>query len=383
MEEQKNISMEEFMDSIDKSMKKIKKGDIVKGTIISLNDDEALVNIGYMSDGIISKDELSFQGEISPKEALKVGEEILVYILEINDGEGNVLLSKKKADVVSNWNELEEHYKNRDIITVKVKESVKGGAVAYIKGIRAFIPLSQLSIEFVKDTSAFIGEELKVRIIEFDREKERVVLSAKEIQMEEKEEIKEKLWSTLKVGERRKGKVTKLMRYGAFVDLGGVEGLIHLNDLSWKRVNKPEEVVSADDEVEVFIISVDKSKNRISLALKDVKDDPWENINFKIGDILEGKVVRVLDFGVIVELTTGIEGLVHVSEISDERVLKPEEVLNIGDKVKVKILDIDRKAQRMSLSIKSASNPYEEELKQYNDTEEGFTIGEMFKDLFK
>ncbi|MBU5482893.1 30S ribosomal protein S1 [Clostridium sp. MSJ-11] len=383
MEEQKDVSMEEFMDSIDKSMKKIRKGDLVKGTIISLNDDEVLVNIGYMSDGIIPKEELSFEGEINPKEVLKVGEEILVYILEINDGEGNVLLSKKRADVVSNWNELEKSYNNKDVVTVKVKESVKGGALTYIKGIRAFIPISQLSIEFIKDTSTFIGEELKVRIIEFDREKERVVLSAKEIQMEEREKNKQKLWNTLKDGERRKGKVTKLMRYGAFVDLGGVEGLIHLNDLSWKRVNKPEEVVSVGDEVEVFIISSDKSKNRISLALKDVKDNPWENIDFNIGDVLEGKVVRILDFGAIVELTSGIEGLVHVSEISDERIFKPEEVLKIGDKAKVKVLDIDKEAQKMSLSIKSASNPYEEELKQYNDTEEGFTIGEMFKDLFK
>ncbi|MEW9093778.1 MAG: 30S ribosomal protein S1 [Clostridiaceae bacterium] len=383
MEEQKDVSMEEFMDSIDKSMKKIRKGDLVKGTIISLNDDEILVNIGYMSDGIIPKEELSFEGEISPREALKAGEEILVYILEINDGEGNVLLSKKRADVVSNWNELEESYRNKDVITVRVKESVKGGVLAYIKGIRAFIPVSQLSIEFVKDTSTFVGEELKVRIIEFHREKERVVLSAKEIQMEEREKNKQKFWDTLKDGERRKGKVTKLMRYGAFVDLGGVEGLIHLNDLSWKRVNKPEEVVSVGDEVEVFIISSDKSKNRISLALKDVKDNPWENIAFNIGDVLEGKIVRILDFGAIVELTSGIEGLVHISEISDERILKPEEVLKIGDKVKVKVLDIDKKSQRMSLSIKSASNPYEEELKQYNDTEEGFTIGEMFKDLFK
>lgn len=383
MEEQKDVSMEEFMDSIDKSMKKIRKGDLVKGTIISLNDDEVLVNIGYMSDGIIPKEELSFEGEINPKEVLKVGEEILVYILEINDGEGNVLLSKKRADVVSNWNELEKSYNNKDVITVKVKESVKGGALTYIKGIRAFIPISQLSIEFIKDTSTFIGEELKVRIIEFDREKERVVLSAKEIQMEEREKNKQKLWNTLKDGERRKGKVTKLMRYGAFVDLGGVEGLIHLNDLSWKRVNKPEEVVSVGDEVEVFIINSDKSKNRISLALKDVKDNPWESIDFNIGDVLEGKVVRILDFGAIVELTSGIEGLVHVSEISDERILKPEEVLKIGDKAKVKVLDIHKEAQKMSLSIKSASNPYEEELKQYNDTEEGFTIGEMFKDLFK
>ena len=383
MEEQKDITMEEFMESIDKSMKKIRKGDVVKGTVISSNDDEALVNIGYMSDGIVPKSELSFEGELSPKEVLKAGDEIFVCILEVNDGEGNVLLSKKRADIVKNWEEVERAFKEKTVLTVKVKENVKGGLVTSIKGIRAFIPASQVSAQYVENLRDFVGKELNARIIEFDKHKEKVVLSSKEVQLEEIEKNKEKTWSSIKVGEKRRGKVTKLMKYGAFVDLGGIEGLIHLNDMSWKRVNKPEEVVSVGDEVEVFVTDLDRNKNRISLALKDIKDDPWNNVNHSIGEVTEGKVVRFLDFGAIVQLKDGLEGLVHISEISDDRILKPEDVLKLGDTVKVKIVDINKEHKKISLSIKSASNPYEEELKKFNDSGEGFTIGELFKDLFK
>lgn len=383
MEEQKDVTMKEFIESIEKSMRKINKGDVVKGTVISLNDEEVLVNIGYMSDGVVPKNELTFEGEVNPHDILKAGEEIFVYILEINDGEGNVLLSKKRADVVKNWDDLEEAFEKKSVLTVKVKESVKGGVIAFIKGIRAFIPASQISTQYIDNLNNFVGEELKARIIEFDKDKEKLVLSSKEIQLEEKEKSKEKTWNSIKVGEKVSGKVTKLMKYGAFVDLGGVEGLIHINDLSWKKVNKPEEILSAGDEVEVFITDLDRSKNRISLALKDVKDDPWKNVKYKTGEILEGKVVRLLEFGAIVELEDGIEGLVHISEISDDRILKVDDVLKLGDKVKVKVIDINNEGKKISLSIKNASNPYEEELKKFNDTEEGFTIGELFKDLFK
>ncbi|GAA0723516.1 30S ribosomal protein S1 [Clostridium malenominatum] len=383
MEEQKDVTMKEFIESIEKSMRKINKGDVVKGTVISLNDEEVLVNIGYMSDGVVPKNELTFEGEVNPHDILKAGEEIFVYILEINDGEGNVLLSKKRADVVKNWDDLEEAFEKKSVLTVKVKEGVKGGVIAFIKGIRAFIPASQISTQYIDNLNNFVGEELKARIIEFDKDKEKLVLSSKEIQLEEKEKSKEKTWNSIKVGEKVSGKVTKLMKYGAFVDLGGVEGLIHINDLSWKKVNKPEEILSAGDEVEVFITDLDRSKNRISLALKDVKDDPWKNVKYKTGEILEGKVVRLLEFGAIVELEDGIEGLVHISEISDDRILKVDDVLKLGDKVKVKVIDINNEGKKISLSIKNASNPYEEELKKFNDTEEGFTIGELFKDLFK
>lgn len=383
MEEQKDVTMEEFMESIEKSMRKINKGDVIKGTVISLNDEEVLVNIGYMSDGIVPKSELSFEEDVKPQDILKAGEEIFVYILEINDGEGNVLLSKKKADVVKNWDDLEEAFEKRSIFTVKVKESVKGGVVAFIKGIRGFIPASQISTQYIDNLKDFVGKELNVKIIEFDKDKEKIVLSSKEVQLEEKEKNKEKTWNSIKVGQKANGKVTKLMKYGAFVDLGGVEGLIHLNELSWKKVNKPEEILSVGDEVEVFIINLDRSKNRISLALKDVKDDPWNNIKYKAGEVLEGKVARLLEFGAIVELEDGVEGLVHISEISDDRILKVEDTLKVGDKVKVKVIDINKEGKKISLSIKSASNPYEEELKKFNDTEEGFTIGELFKDLFK
>lgn len=373
------ISMKEMMGEIEKSMKRIYEGDIVKGTVISISQDEILVNIGYMTDGIINKSELSDNEEINPRD------EIYVYILKVNDGEGNVALSKKMADEVKAWEKLEKDFNEETKFTVKINEIVKGGAVTYINRIRAFIPASHISCSYVKDLNTFLNREVSVKIIEFDKNKERVVLSAKEVEKEEVERNKEKLWKSLQKGEKRMGTVTRLVKFGAFVDLGGLEGLIHLNDLSWKRVNNPSEVVGIGDKVSVYVLDFDKEKNRISLGLKDVAEDPWKLSvsKYKAGKVVEGKVVKLLDFGAFVELEDGIEGLVHVSEISEDRILKPSDVLSVGNKVKVKILEINEDAKRMSLSIKGANDSLSAEISKYNDNDEGVTLGDLLKGKFK
>lgn len=379
-------SMNEIISDIESSMKKVRSGEVIKGKVISVTDNEAIINLGYMSDGILTRSEISEDSEINLKDVLKENDEIYVYVLNMNDGDGNILLSKKEADKIKAWDELEESLENNNTFEVTVKEAVKGGVVTYVKGIRAFIPASQLSVSYVKDLNDFIGKTLNVKVIELDRSKGRIVLSRREVESAELEVKKRGLWSEIKPGEKRTGVVSRLTKFGAFVDLGGVDGLIHLSELSWKRVKNPSEVVSIGDKVEVYVLDVDKENNRISLALKDVSEDPWNNVQdkYKIGSVVDGTVSKFLNFGAFVEIEPGLEGLVHLSEISEERILKPSDVLNIGNKVRVKILDIDPKAKRMSLSIKDSAEKPKEDFEKYVDTQEsGVSLGELFGDKFK
>jgi len=380
------MTMAQMMDDIEKSMKRIHAGDIVKGKVIKVNEDEVLVNIGYMADGIISKEELSDDENIDPRDLLKPDDEIDVVILQVDDGEGNVILSKKQADQVVVWDELNDYLASGTPFEVTVKEVVKGGVVAPIKGIRAFIPASQLSVNYVEDLNAYVGKTLKVKLIELDKESRKVVLSRKEVEKEERELQKKEIWKTLKKGEKRKGVVTRLAKFGAFVDLGGVDGLIHLSDLSWKRVLDPKEVVAVGDVVEVYVVDFDEKKDRISLELKDIKEDPWnESVKkYKVNDIIKGKVVRTTNFGAFVELEPGVEGLVHISQITDKHIAKVTEVLSVGDEVKAKILEIKPEEKRISLSIREAEDGASEEVMQYtNNEEDGVTIGDILKDKLK
>lgn len=386
MDNFQDSSMKEMMEAIEGSLKRINSGDIVKGTVISVSDSEVFVNIGYMADGIIDRAELSDDPAVNPKDIINAGDELYVYIINVNDGEGNVELSKKRADAVKVWDELSELQSEGKSVTVKVKEAVKGGAVAYIKGIRAFIPASQLAAGFVEDINSFVGKDLEVKIIELDKDKNKVILSGKEVAKEAKESKKQELWNSIKKGEKRTGTVTRLARFGAFVDLGGVDGLIHNQDLSWKRIVDPAEIVSVGDKVEVYVLDFDKEKGRISLGLKEISEDPWNTITekYSVGSTVEGTVVRLLDFGAFVEIAPGIEGLVHISEISEERVSKPASVLNVGDKVKVKVLSIDTKEHKMSLSIKEAVEKPQEDYSQFNDEESSMaTLADLFKDKLK
>ncbi len=374
-------SMNEFINEIDKSLNKIYKGDILKGKVLSVKDNDVLVNINFMYDGIIYKNEICNEDE-NLKDFINEGEEIEVYVLGINESEGHVLLSKKKADAIKSLDKIEEAYKNNDVITATTVEVVKGGIIANIDGIRAFIPASQVSNEYVKDLSKFINEKFKVKVIEFNKEDNKIILSRRIILEEEKEKKINDLWNSLKKGEKRKGIVSRLVNFGAFVDLGGVDGLIHLNDLSWKRIMNPSDVVSIGNEVEVYLFDFDRDKNRISLALKDMDYDPWNSIEskFTTGDIVEGKVVKFMNFGAFIEIADGVEGLVHISEISEENITKPQDKLSLGEVVKVKILNVDK--NRISLSIKETIEGSKEDYKKYNDDSD-VTLGDVFKDALK
>lgn len=380
-------SMKDLMDSLAGSMKRIHSGDVVKGIVISASNDSVFVNIGYMADGVISREEFSHDPMVNLKEEVKPGDELFVYILEVNDGEGNVSLSKIKAEEYKVWDEFEESLNEGKTLEVKINEVVKGGVTANVKGVRAFIPASQVSSKYVEDLKEFIGKTLTVKVIELDKDKRKVVLSRKEVEKAEAEVKKDEVWSTLTKGERRTGVVTRLAKFGAFVDLGGIDGLIHVSDLSWKRISDPAEVVSVGDKVEVYVIGFDKAKGRISLGLKEVAQNPWNNAanKFKVNDIVEGTVVRTTDFGAFVEIAEGVEGLVHISQVAEERVTKVSAVLNQGDKVKVKILEMDLKNQKLSLSIKEAKNSQDrEEIKDFlGEKSDGLTLGDLLKDKFK
>ena len=377
-----DLTMENMMEEIDKTMKKIRERDIVKGRIISVSEDEVLVNIGYAADGIIKKEDLE---DIAFKEELKKDEEIYVYVVKLNDGEGNVILSKKIADKIRNLDKIEKDFKEGNVFKIKIEEIVKGGAITHINGVRAFIPASHISSKFVKDLNELLGKEKDVKIIEFNKKENKLVLSAKEVEQEKLSKKREELWKTLKEGQKISGKVVRIVKFGAFVDIGGIEGLVHLNDLSWKRINNPSEVVKEGDEVEVFVLNVDRDRERVGLALKDIKEDPWEKVldNHKIGNIEEGKVVKLVEFGAFIELEDGLEGLLHISEICEERILKPEEVLKVGDRIKVKILDINKENKKISLSKKAVENKNSVEVEKYSDKEEGVSLGEILGDKLK
>ena len=301
------------------------------------------------------------------------------------DSKEEVTMKDLEADIVKVWDEFQEILDENKTLEVTVSDIVKGGATAYIDGVRAFIPASQMSDSYIENLQDFKGKKLEVKIIELDKEKKNIVLSRRVIEKEENEVKKEIVWNELKKGEKRKGVITRLAKFGAFVDLGGIDGLIHVSQLSWKRVQDPSEVVSVGDEVEVTILDFDKEKGRISLGLKSEAGNPWKNIvsNYKPGAIVEGTVVKLMDFGAFVQLESGVEGLVHLSEISEERIAKVSDVLKVGEVVKVKIGEINEKDRRISLSIREAARG-NEDFSQYKQEEQGgVTLGDILGDKFK
>ncbi|WP_027631771.1 30S ribosomal protein S1 [Clostridium hydrogeniformans] len=377
------MSMEELLKDYD--LKTLREGEIIKGKILSVTSNEVIVNINYMKDGIIPKNEYVYNEEEDLQNIAKVDDSIEVMILKLNDGEGNLILSKKRVDVINSWKDLGKNFKSKETLKVTPKEEVKGGLIFYIDNIRVFIPASQCFNERGKDIKTLIGNEIEVRIIEFNEKDKKVVASRRVLLEEERKDKIEEVWKSLNKGEKVRGRVSRLVNFGAFVDIGGLEGLVHLNDLSWKRVVKPEQVVNLGDEVEVYILDFDKEKNRISLALKDILNDPWNTAqeDLKVNDVVEGTIVKFISVGAIVEVKDGIEGLVHLSEISEERVVKPSDVLSLNQKVNVKILDINKENKRVSLSIKDAIERPKEDYSEFLDKEDGVALGDIFGDKLK
>lgn len=365
-------------------------GDIVKGKVVQVNDNEVLVHVGGKSEGRIPKHELGLKPGEEPADKLAVGDEINVYVVRMEDNEGNVLLSKRRADQASAWEELERHFKNGEIIEAPVTERVKGGLLVDV-GVRGFVPASHVARNYVEDLEAYVGKTLRLKIIELDKHRNNVVLSHREVLEEEYHKAKEHIFSTLKPGDIVKGVVRRLTDFGAFVDIGsGVEGLLHVSEMAYSRVGHPSDVLSEGDEINVMVLNLDKDSERISLGLKQTLPDPWDNIGekYREGDIVTGEVTRTVEFGAFVKLEDGVEGLVHISQLADRHVAHTEEVVHAGEHVRVKILSIDENARRIGLSIKEAQpkvkptpSPQPEAQKEEEPQGTGVTIGDLVGDL--
>lgn len=349
-----NYSKDEFMEQVEGSITKIYPKDVVRGSVIYVTDSEVMVNIGYSSDGIIKLDELSTDSTKKPKDLFTEGQEIDVYVIKLDDGEGNVVLSTRRVEGLKNWKKLVEIYENNELVNAEVIKEVKGGLLASVLGINAFIPGSQITTSYVKDLSPYVGQTLECKIISIDDKKRRLVLSRRQIEEAAEKERLAKAWENIEVDKVITGKVARLTDFGAFVDIGGVDGLVHISDISWKRIKHPSDVLTVGDEVEVKVLRANEEKNRISLGIKQLSKKPFELFmeNNNVGDIVKGEVVNLLDFGAFVRLEEGVEGLVHVSQISYEHVEKPSDELNIGDEINVKILEINPETKRIALSIK-------------------------------
>lgn len=360
----------DFMQSVEETLRVLRKGQVLTGKIVQITENEVCVNIGYKSDGFIPKNEFSDDMDVDLRTVVNVGDEIDVCVLKVNDGEGNVLLSKKRVDSRKNWGTVMEMFKNNEYAEGVCKEVVKGGVIANILGIRAFIPASQLSQNYVENMQQFVGQTLQLKIIEVDEGRKRVVASRRAVLAEQAEAKKKEAWEKLAVGETILGTVKRITDFGAFVDVGGIDGLLHVTNMSWGRVNHPSDVVKPGDEIEVLILALDPEKERVSLGRKQLLPKPWEvaEQKYPVGSIVEGTVARIVSFGAFIELEPGLDGLVHISQIARHRIDKVEDVLEVGQKIQAKVLDVNTADKRISLSIRETLP--EEEAPRYDEHED-------------
>ena len=348
-------SQEELMAAIEATIRPFDEGDIMNGIVVKIDKDEVLLDIGYKSEGVIPLRELSIRNDIDPHEVVTVGDEVEALVLQKEDTDGRLILSKKRAQYERAWGRIEE-IKSRDgTVLGPVIEVVKGGLILDI-GLRGFLPASLVEMRRVRDLQPYVGKELECRIIELDKNRNNVVLSRRKFLEESQAEQRQEFLTSLEKGEIRVGTVSSIVNFGAFVDLGGVDGLVHVSELSWKHVDHPSEVVDVGQEVNVEVLEVDLERERVSLSLKATQEDPWRQFarTHEVGDIIEGRVTKLVPFGAFVELDDAIEGLVHISELAEHHVEKAEDEVSVHDRVPVKIIDIDLDRRRISLSRKQA-----------------------------
>lgn len=379
---EENLTMADLMAEVDKSMTRIYRGQVLPATVALVSEQGVIVNIGYHADGIIPWNEVSVE-EVDPA-TIKEGDTFEVTVMKIDDGEGNVLVSKRRAEEQLVLNEIETLYKEKKVITVRIKEVVKGGLVAPFKGIRAFIPGSQVTNTYVADLADFVGKEIPVEIIEFVPKNRKLVLSGKRLATEAAQVAKAEKIASLEEGQKIQGTVTKLMPYGAFVNLGGVEGLVHNHDLSWVRIKHPSDVVKEGDKVDVVILSINKETGKVALSLKDMTTDPWlvETAGLEVGQIVNAEITRFASFGAFAKLSDNVEGLIHISQISDKRINKAEEALELGQKVQVKIVTLDKEAKKIGLSMKEVAEEVADDMKEYMTSgEENATLGDVIGEV--
>ncbi|MDI6716027.1 MAG: 30S ribosomal protein S1 [Actinomycetota bacterium] len=346
----------------DLTIKVFDDGDIVCGDVVKIDRDEVLVDIGYKSEGAIPVRELSIRPDVNPFDVVKIGDRIEALVLQKEDKDGRLILSRKRAEYEKAWVKIEKIAAASENISGEVIEVVKGGLIVDI-GLRGFLPASLVDIKRTKDLEQYIGQTLECKVIEMDRNRNNVVLSRRAVLEEEKKQEKSKILEKISKGARLTGKISSIVDFGAFVDLGGIDGLIHISELCWDHIDHPSEVVSVGDEVEVQVLDVDLDRGRISLGLKQTQKDPWrERVEkYTIGQIITGKVTKLMPFGAFVQIEDGLEGLVHISELSYEHIEAPEEVVKVGDDVEVKVTSIDNERRRISLSIKQVQESPQEE----------------------
>lgn len=355
-------STEEFLAAVDATIKYFNDGDIVEGTVVKVDHDEVLLDIGYKTEGVIPSRELSIKHDVDPEEVVEVGDQIDALVLTKEDKEGRLILSKKRAQYERAWGAIEELQRNEEPVTGTVIEVVKGGLILDI-GLRGFLPASLVEMRRVRDLEPYIGQQIEAKIIELDKQRNNVVLSRRAWLEQTQSEVRSEFLHQLQKGQVRKGVVSSIVNFGAFVDLGGVDGLVHVSELSWKHIDHPSEVVSVGDEVTVEVLSVELDRERVSLSLKATQEDPWRVFarTHAVGQIVPGKVTKLVPFGAFVRVEEGIEGLVHISELAQRHIEVPDQVVTVGEAAMVKVIDIDLERRRISLSLKQADEDYTEE----------------------
>lgn len=359
--------MNDFMDEIEKSLRLPRGGEIVNGKVHQVTENEVIVNLGCKKDGIIPKEEVSLEEGQKLADVFAEGDEVQAKVIKTDDGDGGILLSKKKLEVNEHWNEINNAFENKELVTVKITRAVNGGVIGAYKEVTGFIPLSQLSDKYVEDPAEFIGQEMEVKITRVDQRRGKIVFSRRAVLNEEKEKKLAEIWANIHVDDIVEGKVMRFTDYGAFVDIGGIDGLLHISEISWGKLRHPQEVLQIGDTVKVKVLSMNEEKGKISLGLKQTMPEPWSVIDekYEVGQVVTGKVVQIKEYGAFVELEPGLDGLVHISEIAHKRVNDISEELTVGQEVNAKILEIDKDKKRISLSIKATTAPEEEAEEAY------------------
>ena len=349
-------SEEDLLAAIDATIKDFNDGDIVEGHIVKVDRDEVLLDIGYKTEGVIPSRELSIKHDVDPAEIVAVGDEVEALVLQKEDKEGRLILSKKRAQYERAWGTIEKIKEEDGVVTGTVIEVVKGGLILDI-GLRGFLPASLVEMRRVRDLQPYVGKEIEAKIIELDKNRNNVVLSRRAWLEQTQSEVRTTFLKELQKGQVRTGVVSSIVNFGAFVDLGGVDGLVHVSELSWKHIDHPSELVEVGDEVTVEVLDVDMDRERVSLSLKATQEDPWQHFarTHAIGQVVPGKVTKLVPFGAFVRVEDGIEGLVHISELAERHVELPEQVVNVGQEIFVKVIDIDLERRRISLSLKQAN----------------------------
>ena len=357
------VQEENFAELLEQSIKTLNTGDKVKGIVTNIGNTEVQVDLGTKHAGYIPYDEVSNDPSVKPEDILSVGDEIEVFVVRVNDQEGTVQLSKKKLDGLKVWDDMATWVEEKTTVDGVITEENKGGLVANVQGIRVFIPASQSGIAKGGDMAGQVGKTVQLKITEVNRARRRVIGSIRAVTSEARKANQEKIWAEIENGKKYHGTVKSLTSYGAFVDIGGVDGMVHVSELSWNRIKTPADVVKVGDEIDVYVISFDPEKHKISLGYKTAEMNPWNQFmtNYQVGDVVDAKVVKLMTFGAFAEILPGVDGLIHISQIADRRIGKPEDVLSEGQEVKVKITDVDAENKRISLSIRALLEETEEE----------------------